>query len=249
MTVDDETAQEQPPTDSGGYGFPRRLWRGLDRHPPPGVNEIPRWRSPLRGLWLTSVFGSVLLAALPIVIITGLLSYIAYGPQFGQAIPGDVGWLKLPTFDWPTEPVVALPAQPGPARRARPDPDPGRAGQAVVGDPPAVRLAAGPLDRAGAGTSFAADAGRRDPLRDHHRRAEHPVRLHLRLQLLHRPLLRRVGVHRRLRRSTSRSRSRGCGRACGRCRCGTCCAPTEPTPSPSRTNRTAWSPRIPSRRR
>ena len=63
-----------------------------------------RWRSPLRGLWLTSVLGSVLLVALPIVIITGLLSYIAYGPQFGQAIPGDVGWLKLPTFDWPTDP-------------------------------------------------------------------------------------------------------------------------------------------------
>jgi DMSO/TMAO reductase YedYZ molybdopterin-dependent catalytic subunit len=62
------------------------------------------WRSPLRGLWLTSVFGSVLLITLPIVIVTGLLSYIAYGPQFGQAIPGGVGWLKLPTFDWPTDP-------------------------------------------------------------------------------------------------------------------------------------------------
>jgi DMSO/TMAO reductase YedYZ molybdopterin-dependent catalytic subunit len=53
---------------------------------------------------LTSVFASVLLVTMPIVIITGLLSYIAYGPQFGQAIPGDVGWLKLPTFDWPTSP-------------------------------------------------------------------------------------------------------------------------------------------------
>ncbi len=64
----------------------------------------PRWRSPLRGLWLTSTLGSVLLVTLPIVILTGLLSYIAYGPQFGQAIPGNVGWLKLPTFDWPTDP-------------------------------------------------------------------------------------------------------------------------------------------------
>ncbi len=53
---------------------------------------------------MTSLFGSVLLTTLPIVIITGLLSYIAYGPQFGQAIPGAVGWLKLPTFDWPTDP-------------------------------------------------------------------------------------------------------------------------------------------------
>lgn len=64
----------------------------------------PRWRSPIRGRWLTSVFGAVLLIALPIVTVTGLLSYIAYGPQFGQAFPRDVGWLKLPTFDWPTDP-------------------------------------------------------------------------------------------------------------------------------------------------
>ena len=63
-----------------------------------------RFRSPLRGPWLTSVLGLVLLVTLPIVIITGLLSYIAYGPQFGQAIPADVGWLKLPTFNWPTDP-------------------------------------------------------------------------------------------------------------------------------------------------
>lgn len=69
------------------------------------ADRIQRWRSPLRGLWLTSVLGSVLLVTLPIVIVTGLLSYIAYGPQFGQAIPGDVGWLKLPTFDWPTDPA------------------------------------------------------------------------------------------------------------------------------------------------
>lgn len=59
----------------------------------------------MRGPWLTSVFGAVLLVGLPIVIVTGLLSYIAYGPQFGQALPVNVGWLKLPTFDWPTRPV------------------------------------------------------------------------------------------------------------------------------------------------
>ena len=93
------------PTDDSGYGYPKRLWRGLNRHPPPGLKQMQRWRSPLRGVWLTSVFGSALLATLPIVIITGLLSYIAYGPQFGQAIPGNVGWLKLPTFDWPTDPA------------------------------------------------------------------------------------------------------------------------------------------------
>jgi len=62
------------------------------------------WRSPLRGPWLTAVFGSVLLVSLPVVIVTGLLDYIAYGPQFGQAMPGDVGWLHLPLFQWPTRP-------------------------------------------------------------------------------------------------------------------------------------------------
>jgi DMSO/TMAO reductase YedYZ molybdopterin-dependent catalytic subunit len=75
-----------------------------DEQQPSDSAAFPRWRSPLRGLWLTSVFGSVLLVTLPVVILTGLLSYIAYGPQFGQAFPVDVGWLKLPTFGWPTEP-------------------------------------------------------------------------------------------------------------------------------------------------
>ena len=65
---------------------------------------LARFRSPLRGPWLTSVFGLVLLLALPIITITGLLSYIAYAPQFGQAIPADVGWLRLPLFAWPTRP-------------------------------------------------------------------------------------------------------------------------------------------------
>jgi DMSO/TMAO reductase YedYZ molybdopterin-dependent catalytic subunit len=95
---------QPPPPDDGHYGFPAPVWRALDKHPPPGVKLLQRWRSPLRGPWLTSVLGLVLLITLPVVILTGLLSYIAYGPQFGQAIPGDVGWLKLPTFDWPTSP-------------------------------------------------------------------------------------------------------------------------------------------------
>ncbi|MHA6629810.1 molybdopterin-dependent oxidoreductase [Pseudonocardia sichuanensis] len=82
------------------YGFPAPLWRAVARLRPP----LPPWRSPLRGPWLTSVLGLVLLAALPVVIVTGLLSYVAYGPQLGGAIPGDVGLLRLPVFDWPTRP-------------------------------------------------------------------------------------------------------------------------------------------------
>jgi DMSO/TMAO reductase YedYZ molybdopterin-dependent catalytic subunit len=51
------------------------------------------------------VFGLVLLVTLPIITITGLLSYMAYSPQLGQAIPADVGWLRLPAFTWPTRPA------------------------------------------------------------------------------------------------------------------------------------------------
>lgn len=87
-----------------GYGFPATVWRALERRRPPCIGLSRHWRSPLRGPWLTSVFGAVLLVGLPVVILTGLLSYIAYGPQFGQAFPGQVGLLKLPTFDWPSSP-------------------------------------------------------------------------------------------------------------------------------------------------
>ena len=93
----------RPVAPASGYGFPAAAWRALGDHRPPGLSRI-RWRSPLRGPWLTSVFAAALLVILPIVIVTGLLSYIAYGPRFGQAIPSHVGWLKLPTFDWPTRP-------------------------------------------------------------------------------------------------------------------------------------------------
>jgi len=102
----DKSAPEPDwPTDAGGYGFPAPLWRSLDRHAPPGAGLQRRWRSALRGPWLTSVFGTVLLIGLPIVIITGLLSYMAYAPRLGQAVPADVSWLKLPNFDWPTHPA------------------------------------------------------------------------------------------------------------------------------------------------
>jgi DMSO/TMAO reductase YedYZ molybdopterin-dependent catalytic subunit len=87
------------------YGFPTRLWTALERRRPPGWHRVTAWRSPLRGPWLTAMLGAVLLAGLPLVIVTGLLSYIAYGPRFGQALPADPGWLHLPTFDWPTRPV------------------------------------------------------------------------------------------------------------------------------------------------
>jgi len=93
-----------PPAPEIRYGFPAPLFRALGRLRPPGAGRTRAWRSPLRGPWLTSVFGAVLLVTMPIVILTGLLDYLAYGPQFGQAMPADTGWLRLPQFDWPTRP-------------------------------------------------------------------------------------------------------------------------------------------------
>ena len=114
---DDDPADAGTPTDSGDYGFPKTLWRRLDNHPPPGLKRSTHWRSPLRGLWLTSVLGSVLLVIAadrhhhrPAVV-------HRLRPAVRAGHPGDVGWLKLPTFDWPTDPVMALPAEPGTARR------------------------------------------------------------------------------------------------------------------------------------
>ena len=87
------------------YGFPRGLWAAMARLRPPGPPfSAGTFRSPLRGPWLTSLLGVVLLVGLPVVIGTGLLSWVAYGPQFAQAIPARVGWLHLPVFAWPTEP-------------------------------------------------------------------------------------------------------------------------------------------------
>ncbi|MFG3601294.1 molybdopterin-dependent oxidoreductase [Micromonospora chersina] len=95
-----------PPPDDAPSAAPAALWRGLARHRPPGVDTADRaWRSPVRGPWLTSVLGAVLLATLPLVIVTGLLDWIAYGPRLDQAFPRDVGWLHPPVFDWPTRPA------------------------------------------------------------------------------------------------------------------------------------------------
>jgi DMSO/TMAO reductase YedYZ molybdopterin-dependent catalytic subunit len=64
------------------------------------------WRSPLRGPWLTSVFGAVLLVGLPVLFVTGLLSYAAYNPDLSSLndkTPGK-GLLGFYLFSWPTHP-------------------------------------------------------------------------------------------------------------------------------------------------
>jgi DMSO/TMAO reductase YedYZ molybdopterin-dependent catalytic subunit len=73
---------------------------------PPGPFRPRFWRSPLRGPWLTSVLGLVLLGGLTIMIVTGLLSYAAYEPRLpgNDATPGH-GLLGAYLFGWPTGPT------------------------------------------------------------------------------------------------------------------------------------------------
>ena len=73
--------------------------------PPPGPFRPSFWRSPLRGSWLTSILGSLLLPMVTVVGLTGFLSHAAYNPDLGMnaivARPDDLGFLL---FDWPTSP-------------------------------------------------------------------------------------------------------------------------------------------------
>lgn len=66
------------------------------------------WRSPLRGAWLTSMLGAVLLIGLTVVLVTGFLSYAAYDPQLGGSNDQtpQAGLLsRWVVFDWPTSPA------------------------------------------------------------------------------------------------------------------------------------------------
>lgn len=93
--------------DETEYGFPQPVFRTLARLRPPGPLFKPGlFRSPIRGPWLTSALGLVLLIGLPIVTITGFLSYAAYEPRFpDNAFPRDPGILRFPHFTWPTDPA------------------------------------------------------------------------------------------------------------------------------------------------
>ncbi|MFF3261525.1 molybdopterin-dependent oxidoreductase [Streptomyces sp. NPDC002932] len=73
--------------------------------PPAGPTRRGFWRSPLRGPWLTSVLGAVLLVGITLMFVTGLLSYAAYNPDLGanDRTP-DRGWLGFYLFSWPTHP-------------------------------------------------------------------------------------------------------------------------------------------------
>ena len=83
-----------------------RINRWVEDHPPPGPFRSGFWRSPIRGPWLTSVLGAVLLVGIPVMFLTGLLSYLSYNPW----LPGNdgrhgSGILTFVPFHWPASPA------------------------------------------------------------------------------------------------------------------------------------------------
>jgi DMSO/TMAO reductase YedYZ molybdopterin-dependent catalytic subunit len=84
-----------------------RLASLMSSPPPPGPFRRSFWRSPVRGPWLTSVFGLLLLVSIPVMFVTGLLSYAAYNPDLSPVndeTPGK-GLLGFYLFSWPTHPI------------------------------------------------------------------------------------------------------------------------------------------------
>ena len=72
----------------------------------PGPFRRSFWRSPIRGPWLTSILGLILLGGVSVMFVTGLLSYAAYNPDLSRLndeTPGK-GWLGFYLFSWPTHP-------------------------------------------------------------------------------------------------------------------------------------------------
>ena len=172
------------------------------RLPSPGGPFRPSvWRSPIRGPWLTSVFGAALLVGIPIMFVTGLVSYAAYNPRLGHndtdAAPGPPRLLPVQLGD---QSQLGLPGEPGHPCGPRVDPHPDPAGQAVVGAAEAVRLASGPFGRPRprTGQPGAARRWRGVPVRDRH--LEHRLLVRVEVLLLRRPPVRGVGLHGRVRR-------------------------------------------------
>ncbi|MGQ0630402.1 MAG: molybdopterin-dependent oxidoreductase [Sporichthyaceae bacterium] len=73
---------------------------------PPGPFRPGFWRSPIRGPWITSALGALLLIGIPVMFATGMLSFLAYNPW----LPGNDGRhgsavLTFIPFHWPTSPA------------------------------------------------------------------------------------------------------------------------------------------------
>jgi DMSO/TMAO reductase YedYZ molybdopterin-dependent catalytic subunit len=73
---------------------------------PPGPFRSGFWRSPLRGPWLTTVLGTLLLGGVTVVALTGFLSHAAYEPGLGRNgivdpsrdLPLGIGWPAAPAW-------------------------------------------------------------------------------------------------------------------------------------------------------
>jgi DMSO/TMAO reductase YedYZ molybdopterin-dependent catalytic subunit len=104
MTDDEEPRQ-------GRTSLRQRVTQEMRRLPRP--DELPGpfrrsfWRSPIRGPWLTSVLGLILLGGISVVFVTGLLSYAAYNPDLNRIndTTHGKGVLGFYLFSWPTHPV------------------------------------------------------------------------------------------------------------------------------------------------
>lgn len=83
-----------------------RLGRFPRLQPRAGPFRPEFWRSPLRGPWLTSLLGSLLLPAILIMALTGLISHDAYYPQLAGNSPvnqsHDIGVLLQLPASWPS---------------------------------------------------------------------------------------------------------------------------------------------------
>src|SRR5437588_5058749 len=76
------------------------------RAAPPGPFRPEFWRSPLRGPWLTSFLGTLLLPLVVVVATTGFISHDAYQPQLPHNASVDPAHDVLPFIHlWPTSPA------------------------------------------------------------------------------------------------------------------------------------------------
>ncbi len=99
------TTVDPTPPDVPRHRHASELLRDAAAHPPPGPFRAQWWRSPVRGPWLTSYFGSILLVGIPVMFLTGLVSYASYDPQLAgnDTTPGK-GILGFYLFSWVTNP-------------------------------------------------------------------------------------------------------------------------------------------------